>query len=502
MRLRQLLDPGVVVEDRGDTNPQIRALTADSRHVESGVLFAALAGTKTDGRQYIEEAIGKGAAAILTDPSIQGRDLGVPLIVDRQPRRRLALMASRFFGRQPDHAVAVTGTNGKTSVAHFTRQLWQELGFRAASLGTLGLEAPGFTGDAGLTTPDPIALHKLLSDLAKANIQHLALEASSHGLDQRRLDGVVLEAAAFTNLSRDHFDYHGSHEAYLAAKARLFEEVLPSGGKAILNADIPEFGPLSSICGKRGLDVIDYGQNALCVKLLERVPRPDGQDLSIAVQGQIYHVKSQLVGGFQADNLMAALALAMATAGQDRQDLLIAALGSLEGVRGRLQRVDGSPEGVSVFVDYAHTPDALAHVLDALRPHAEGSLMVVFGCGGDRDPGKRSEMGRIAAERADVVLVTDDNPRSEDPAFIRQAILDACPGAIEVGDRSDAIHLAVRKLGVGDVLVVAGKGHEAGQVVGDEILPFDDVAVVRAALNELTGAPLKGPASSLHGYEQ
>jgi len=499
MRLRQ--HPGVVVEGPDNTDPQIRALTADSRKVESGVLFAALAGTKADGRQYIHEAIDKGAAAILTDPSMRGQDLGVPLILDQQPRRRLALMASRFFGRQPNHAVAVTGTNGKTSVAHFTRQLWQALGMKAASLGTLGLDAPGFEEKAGLTTPDPVDLQRLLSELAEADIQHLALEASSHGLDQRRLDGAVLEAAAFTNLSRDHFDYHGSYNAYFAAKARLFEEVLPSGGKAILNADIPEFGQLSSICLKRGLDVIDYGQNADGVKLLERRPRPDGQDLAIAVQGQVYHVKSPLVGGFQAYNLMAALALTLATTDQDHVDQLIAALGSIKGALGRLQRVDGSPRGISVFVDYAHTPDALAHVLDALRPHTEGALMLVFGCGGDRDPGKRPAMGRVAAERADDVFVTDDNPRSEDPALIRQAVLDVCPGAVEVGDRREAIHLAVRKLGVGDILVVAGKGHETGQIVGDEILPFDDVAVVKTALAELTGAPQEDPASSLHGYE-
>ena len=488
MRLRQLLDPGVVVEGRDNANPEIRALTADSRNVDDGALFAALAGSRTDGRRYVDEAIGKGAAAILADPSMQGRDLGTPLIIDPEPRRRLALIASRFFGQQPAHIVAVTGTNGKTSIATFVRQLWQAIGLEAASLGTLGLEAPGITGKAGLTTPDPIALHRLLSELAEAGIQHLALEASSHGLDQRRLDGVTLKAAAFTNLSRDHLDYHGSFEAYFAAKARLFDELLPAGGKAVLNADIPEFGELSSICRKRGLEVIAYGQGGDDIKLLERRAHADGQDLSILVRGQARHVKSRLVGGFQAENLLAALGLGLATTDDDDHDQLVAALGSLEGAPGRLQPVDGSPRGLSVFVDYAHTPDALARVLDALRPHTEGALMVVFGCGGDRDPGKRPVMGRIAAERADKAFVTDDNPRSEDPGLIRRAILEACPGAIEVGDRREAIHLAVRKLGVGDILVVAGKGHETGQIVGDKVLPFDDVAVVKAALAELAGS--------------
>lgn len=502
MRLRQLLDRGVVVEGSADNNPDIRALTADSRKVESGTLFAAFAGSKTDGRRYIDDALSKGAVAILADPSMRGRELGVPLIADPLPRRRFALMASRFFGQQPAHAVAVTGTNGKTSIANFTRQLWQALGLKAASLGTLGLDAPGFAGKAGLTTPDPALLHQLLAELAEAGVQHLALEASSHGLDQHRLDGVVLKAAAFTNLSRDHFDYHGSADAYFAAKARLFEELLPDDGKAVLNADIPEIDRLRAICRDRGLETITYGRAGDQIKLLERHPRPGGQDLTIAVRGKSFQVTTSLMGGFQADNLMAALGLAWATTGDGDLEQLMAALGRIEGALGRLQPVDGSPGGVSVFVDYAHTPDALAHVLDALRPHIAGSLMVVFGCGGDRDTGKRAVMGKIAAEHADKVFITDDNPRSEDPASIRRAILDACPGAVEVGDRARAIHLAVRKLGVGDILVVAGKGHETGQIVGQSVLPFDDVAVVKAALAELTGSASKDPASSMHGRER
>ncbi len=502
MRLRQLLDPGVAVEGSGDTDPPIRALTASSRQVEQGSLFAAFAGTNTDGRRYIGEAIAKGAAAILADPSLRGRELGVPLVIDPEPRRRFALMASRFFKRQPAGSVAVTGTNGKTSVANFTRQLWQALGLKAASLGTLGLEAPGFEGKAGLTTPDPVELHRLLAHLADADIQHLALEASSHGLDQHRLDGVVLRAAAFTNLSRDHFDYHGSVEAYFQAKARLFEKLLPGDGKAVLNADIPEVSRLRSICRERGLEVITYGRAGDDIELLERRVRADGQDLAVSVRGRPYDIRTRLMGGFQADNLMAALALAWATAGDDALDRLMAALGTIEGAPGRLQPVPGSQGDVSVFVDYAHTPDALAHVLDALRPHTEGALMVVFGCGGDRDPGKRPIMGKIAADRADKVFITDDNPRSEDPASIRQAILEACPDAVDAGDRDEAIHLAVSKLGVGDILVVAGKGHETGQTVGQSVLPFDDVAVVKAALAGFPGPDPNDHAPLLHGRER
>ncbi|MGI9433354.1 MAG: UDP-N-acetylmuramoyl-L-alanyl-D-glutamate--2,6-diaminopimelate ligase, partial [Geminicoccaceae bacterium] len=472
--------PGVIVES-GDLDPEIRALTADSREVENGSIFAALAGSLTDGRDYIDQAIAKGAVAILADPSLQGRDFGRPLILDPNPRRRLALMAARFFGRQPENVVAITGTNGKTSVAGFTRQLWQGLGYPAAALGTLGLDAPGHASKAGLTTPDPVMLHQLLAELADGGIQHLALEASSHGLDQHRLDGVALKAAAFTNLSRDHFDYHGSVDAYFKAKARLFGELLHEDGIAVLNADSPEFDRLGTICRDRGIKLLAYGREAADIKLAASHPRDDGQNLTLDVQGRRFEVETELMGGFQAENLMAALGLVMATseAPIDRQ---IETLSTLQGAPGRMQRVDGSPKGVSVFVDYAHTPDALAHVLGALRPHTKGVLMAVFGCGGDRDPGKRAQMGEIAASMADKVVVTDDNPRHEDAESIRRAILDACPGAIEIGDRAQAIHLAVRMLGVGDVLVVAGKGHETGQIVGRMVLPFDDVAVTKAAI--------------------
>ncbi|MGI9420656.1 MAG: UDP-N-acetylmuramoyl-L-alanyl-D-glutamate--2,6-diaminopimelate ligase [Geminicoccaceae bacterium] len=489
MRLRRLLHPGVTIEgsDAGSiVDIDILAVTADSRDVRPGTLFAALAGSRMDGRLFIEDAVARGAAAVLTDPSFAGREIGVPLILDPRPRRGLALIAARFYEHQPEMAVAVTGTNGKTSVVNFVRQIWQMLGRRGASLGTLGLSAEGFDGRAGLTTPDPVRLHALLAELAAAEVDHLALEASSHGLDQHRLDGVRLQAAAFTNLSRDHFDYHGSVEAYFEAKARLFRELLPEGGHAVLNADIPEFRELLAICKERGHQVTAFGEVGDDIRLLQCRPRPNGQDLTIDVRSKVHEVATPLVGGFQAENLLAALGLVLATMPEET-DRIVAALSEVEGVRGRLEAVQlsdwgGSDRGFSVFIDYAHTPDALAHVLDALKPHVGGKLMVVFGCGGDRDAGKRPAMGKIAVERADRVFITDDNPRSEDPATIRRMILEAAPGAIDVADREQAIHRAVRNLDVGDVLVIAGKGHETGQIVGSEVLPFDDAAVARTAL--------------------
>ncbi len=490
MRLRALLGPGVTVQDAGGGAAggaaEITGLSADSRTVQPGWLFAALPGSRTDGRRFVADAIARGAAAVLAPPDLAEAELGVPLVLDPDPRRRLALIAARFYGRQPRAIVAVTGTSGKTSIAGFAMQLWTGLGRPAAALGTLGLIAPGGRGAPGLTTPDPVRLHALLAELAARGIEHLALEASSHGLDQRRLDGVHLVAAAFTNLSRDHFDYHGSQDAYLAAKRRLFSELLPPGGTAVLNADQPEFEPLAAVCRARAIAVLDYGLAAARLRLLERRPEADGQTISFALDGRRHRVRTPLVGAFQASNLLAALGLVIA-AGAD-PEAAAGLLGRLEGAPGRMQRIGVHRSGAPVFVDYAHKPDALAKMLDALRPHTENRLVLVFGCGGDRDPGKRAEMGAIAAARADLVYVTDDNPRSEDPATIRRAILDACPGAIEIGDRRAAIRAAIAGLEAGDLLVVAGKGHETGQIVGDRVLPFEDALEVRAALAELSGA--------------
>jgi UDP-N-acetylmuramoyl-L-alanyl-D-glutamate--2,6-diaminopimelate ligase len=485
VRLSDLLDPGVTLRGATEAEVEISGLSADSRTLEPGMLFAALAGSRSDGRRFVADALAKGAAAVLADPAFTAEGLGVPLVLDPDPRRRLALMAARFYRRQPRCVVAVTGTSGKTSVAGFVRQLWERLGHPAASLGTLGLIAPGHDAGAGLTTPDPVCLHALLAQLAGDGVDHLALEASSHGLDQRRLDGVRILAAAFTNLSRDHFDYHGTSEKYLAAKRRLFSELLAPEGTAVLNADQPEFAGLAAVCRGRGIAVLDYGARAERLRLVARRPENDGQRLELAIDGRAHVVRTPLAGGFQAANLLAALGLAAATGA----DAAAAAplLEGLEGAAGRLERIGVHPSGAPVYVDYAHKPDALAQVLDALRPHADGRLVVVFGCGGDRDPGKRPLMGEIAAAKADLVFVTDDNPRSEQPAAIRQAVMAACPGAIEIGDRRSAIRAAIGELRQGDLLVVAGKGHERGQIVGDRVLPFDDAAEVRAAL--ASGAP-------------
>lgn len=471
------------------TDPEILGLTADSRQVRPGFLFAALRGTARDGRAFAREAVAKGVVAILTDdPAALALDpetrRRVAVIADANPQRRLALFAARFYGRQPHTVAAVTGTNGKTSVAHFTREIWSATGHRAASLGTLGLISPAGRRPGALTTPDPVALHRDLAELATAGIEHVAIEASSHGLAQYRLDGIAPAAAAFTNLTRDHLDYHGDMESYRAAKERLFTELLAAGRVAVLNADSPESRRFAILCHEREHRVIAYG-NALDAELriLHRLPRPFGQHLATELFGERHDIELPLVGAFQAMNVLAALGLVVATGGD--LTAAVAALAHLPGVPGRVQLVGETAAGAPVFVDYAHTPDALATVLSALRPHAEERLVVVFGAGGDRDRGKRPQMGRIAAELADVVYVTDDNPRSENPAEIRRAILAAAPGVIEVGDRREAIGAAIGALRRGDLLVIAGKGHETGQIIGRETLPFDDAVVAREALAEI-----------------
>jgi UDP-N-acetylmuramoyl-L-alanyl-D-glutamate--2,6-diaminopimelate ligase len=406
------------------------------------------------------------------------------VIEDENPRLRLASLAARFYGRQPATVAAVTGTNGKTSTVQFARQLWALLGHKAASLGTLGITAPGMDRYGSLTTPDTVSLHRALAELADAGIDHLAMEASSHGLDQYRLDGVKVAAAGFTNLSRDHLDYHGSMEVYLAAKAMLFDRVLPPGGAAVLNADTPEFTPLSELCARRGHRLIGYGAQAKELVLLDLLPLPHGQRLKLEVFGRVHDIRLPLAGRFQCMNALCALGLVIG-GGADADDAT-AALEKLGGVHGRLELVANHPSGAPVYVDYAHTPDALETVLRALRPHAERKLVVVFGCGGDRDRGKRPVMGELASRLADRAIVTDDNPRTEVAAAIRREVLAGCPpDAEEIGDRGEAIRAAVRDLGEGDVLVIAGKGHEQGQTVGTEVLPFDDAEVARTAVREV-----------------
>lgn len=464
------------------TDVEIMGLAIDSRQVKPGYLFGALPGFQVDGREFIGQAVEKGAVAVL---AASGTELdedrgGVSLVTHDNPRRAIALMAARFYGRQPHVIAAVTGTNGKTSVATFTRQIWQHLGYRAASLGTLGVEPERPNAPAALTTPDPIELQHCLAELARDGFDHLAMEASSHGLDQSRLDGVAVTSAAFTNLSRDHLDYHGDMDHYFAAKCRLFDSLLNPGGTAVLNADIPEFEKLVAVCEQRGLRVLSFGSEGQDIKLLSRTPTSAGQNLHIEIFGHLHHVTFPVAGSFQAWNLLAALGLVIS--GGVKPEDAISAVPSLSGVPGRVEFVGVSPAGGAIYVDYAHTPDALETVLTALRPHCEARLWVAVGCGGDRDPGKRPMMGEVAERLADVAIITDDNPRSEDPARIRAAMIAAAPNAREIGDRRAAIFSAVHEMIRGDLLVIAGKGHESGQKVGDVVHPFDDRDVAREAI--------------------
>ncbi|WP_372623480.1 UDP-N-acetylmuramoyl-L-alanyl-D-glutamate--2,6-diaminopimelate ligase [Falsiroseomonas sp.] len=472
----------------GGEAPRIAGLTADSRAVRQGTLFAALPGAKADGRDFIGEAVARGAAAVLA-PEGTTWPAGVPqrpLLLATDPRRALALLAAAFHGtQQPPTLAAVTGTNGKTSTVDFLRQIWAMDGARAASLGTLGLVAPGFPRGPSLTTPDPVALHATLATLAKAGVTHAAMEASSHGLDQRRLDGARFAAAGFSNLTRDHLDYHGSMEAYRAAKLRLFDTLLPAGATAVAQAEMEaeSLAALRRIAEARGLRLLTVGVAGEAVRLLRQLPRPDGQEVDIEFFGTRHALRLALPGRFQADNALLAAALAVATGMQAAR--VLALLPLLAGVRGRMELAARLPNGAAVYVDYAHTPDALERLLAALRPHvAPGAkLHVLFGAGGDRDPGKRPLMGAACAKLADTCWVTDDNPRGEEPAAIRAAVLAGCPGGMDAGDRAAAIARALAALGPGDVLAVAGKGHESGQTIGAVTHPFDDVAVVRGLLN-------------------
>jgi UDP-N-acetylmuramoyl-L-alanyl-D-glutamate--2,6-diaminopimelate ligase len=470
----------------GPLDVEIAGLTADSRRVHPGYLFAALPGSEVDGRDYVPAALKAGAAALLLP---EGSRLSVPaeiaVLTTANPRRALALMAARFAGRQPKIVCAVTGTSGKTSTTVFARQLWTLLGHRAGSMGTIGVIAPGYERGESLTTPDPIELHAILAELARKDVDHVAIEASSHGLDQYRLDGVQLAAAAFTNLSRDHLDYHPTMDAYLNAKLRLFEVLLPCGASAVVNADIEPAARVAEIAQRRKQRLIRFGRNGTEIRLLKQLPGATGQVLELEVLGKRHTVTFPVVGLFQAENLLAALGLVIGS-GADPEKT-VGMIDRLTGVHGRIEHVATTPSGGSIYVDYAHKPAGLEAVLTALRPHAEGRLVVVFGCGGDRDPGKRPQMGEIATRLADCVIVTDDNPRTEDPATIRAAILQGAPGATEIGDRAQAIKQAVAALRHGDLLVIAGKGHETYQIVGKTKHPFDDSAVARAAVADIGG---------------
>lgn len=487
MRLIEVLKgtENMIDAQRIDGTLDIAGLTCDSRAVRPGYLFAALPGVKADGRDYIDQAVAGGAVCVLGPVDTQAP---VPVISAGNPRQVFALMAANFYPRQPETIAAITGTNGKTSTAAFLRQIWEHLGHKAASVGTIGVHGAGFDEPGGLTTPDPVKLHETLQRLADGGVDHLAMEASSHGLEQFRLDGVRVRAAAFTNISRDHLDYHGTMEDYLAAKMRLFSDVLAEDGVAVVNADAPEAQEIEAVARKRGVRTITYGRAGGCIRVLEREARPGAQQITMMVGDQNFTFVLPLAGRFQAENALCALGLAIAL-GADVADA-VNALEHLDGVPGRLQHI-GQVNGADVYVDYAHTPDALLNVLDALRPHAENKLHVLFGCGGDRDPGKRPEMGRIAHEKADRVIVTDDNPRTEDAGEIRRQILAAAPGALEIGDRHAAIRDAISGLHAGDVLVLAGKGHEQGQIVGADVLPFDDVQEAQAAMRAVQASAVQ-----------
>jgi UDP-N-acetylmuramoyl-L-alanyl-D-glutamate--2,6-diaminopimelate ligase len=460
-------------------DPPILGLTADSRRVQPGWLFAALPGAKADGKCFVPQALARGAAAVLANEDLAG--VAAPVVSVGDPRRAYALAAAAFFGRQPKVCVAVTGTNGKTSVVAFCRQIFATLARTAAGMGTLGV----VVGDEqltapGLTTPDAADVAELMATLARRGVTHLALEASSHGIDQRRLDGVRIAAAGFLNLTQDHLDYHGTMGAYRAAKLRLFETLLPRGAPAVLNADSDAFPAFAAAAVTGGHTVISVGAMGEGLTLAGRALAKGGQKLKISAFGQRHEVRLPLAGAFQASNALVAAGLCIA-AGEDPESVL-AALEHIEGARGRLQRVGARAGGGEAYVDYAHTPDGLRTVLAALRPHAGGRLIVVFGAGGDRDRGKRPQMGAAAAELADIAIVTDDNPRSEAPGAIRAEIMAGAPALKEIEGRRAAIAAAVALLQAGDVLVVAGKGHEQGQIVGDEVLPFDDVEETKAAL--------------------
>jgi UDP-N-acetylmuramoyl-L-alanyl-D-glutamate--2,6-diaminopimelate ligase len=474
-------------------DPVVAGLTLDSRKVRPGYLFAAVAGSKADGASFVDDAVKRGATAILaaSDAVLPALGSGIAVVRDANPRRRIALMAASFAGLQPATIAAVTGTNGKSSTVHFVRHIWTEFGFKAASVGTLGIVSPGLAREAGLTTPDPVQLHADLATMAREGVTHLAIEASSHGLDQHRLDGLRLSAACFTNLTHEHLDYHPSMDAYFAAKARLFAELLPSSGTAVVNADTSRVSELGEICKGRGIRFWTYGAKGREFRLLEGQPTANGQHLAIEVMGARHEVSLPLIGAFQASNALAALGLVVAGGGDASR--AVAALATLSGAPGRLQLVARHRTGAPVYVDYAHKPEALETVLATLRPFAKGKLVVVFGCGGDRDRAKRPLMGEIATRLADFTIVTDDNPRSEEPQSIRAEILRGIPVTREnfhearEGRRAAIARGMAVLSNADDLLLIAGKGHETGQTIMGATHPFDDAQVARQLAREPAG---------------
>ncbi len=471
-------------ETPADGGIEVSSVTSDSRKVVSGSIFVALTGARADGAAFAADADERGAVAVVAGEGVTLGSLELPILRVADPRRALALLAARLAGAQPRTIVAVTGTSGKTSIAAFVRQIWARQHFPAASIGTIGIVSPKGETYGSLTTPDPVELHRLLAMLARDGVTHAAIEASSHGLDQRRLDGVKLAAGAFTNLSRDHLDYHPTIEAYFAAKMRLFDTLMPKGAPAIVDVDTPWGEAAARHASAAGLRVMTVGRAGTQIRLSDVAPDGFAQTFVADVAGRRHRVRLPLLGTFQISNALVATGLAIATGTPEAE--AFEALDHVVGASGRLELIGSTGDGAPVFVDYAHKPDGLEKVIAALRPFTSGRLIVIFGCGGDRDAGKRPIMGEIATRLADVTIVTDDNPRSEEPVEIRRQILVAAPGAIEIGDRASAIRAGVGMLKRGDVLVVAGKGHETGQIVGDRVLPFSDHEAVRAALAEIT----------------
>ncbi|HEX8241155.1 MAG TPA: UDP-N-acetylmuramoyl-L-alanyl-D-glutamate--2,6-diaminopimelate ligase [Allosphingosinicella sp.] len=467
MRLADLAGIG------GDS--RVTGFAIDHRKVAPGTVFGAFRGTMFNGEDFIPQAVGAGAVAVVARPEV--RVDGAAHVAADEPRREFARLAARFFEPFPETVVAVTGTNGKTSSVELTRQLWRMAGHHAASIGTLGVTTADDRVTTGLTTPDIVTFLSNMAGLAREGVTHAAFEASSHGLSQYRTEGLPVHAAAFTNFTRDHLDYHETMKAYFEAKMRLFDEVVEPDGTAVIWADDPKSDEVARRARARGLRLLTVGRRGETLKVTGREPTQLGQRLTVEAEGGIHGIDLPLIGAYQAANALTAAGLVLATGGDLQRTL--ASLGRVQGVRGRLERAVISRAGAPVYVDYAHTPDAIEAAIEALRPHARGRLIIVFGAGGDRDVGKRAEMGATAARLADLVVVTDDNPRSEDPAAIRRDVLRGAPGAREVGGRRDAIAAAVAEAGADDIVLLAGKGHEQGQIVGDRVLPFDDVTVAR-----------------------
>jgi UDP-N-acetylmuramoyl-L-alanyl-D-glutamate--2,6-diaminopimelate ligase len=458
-----------------ESDSEVTGFAIDHRKVARGSVFGAFKGVVFNGEDFIGQAVDRGAVAVVARPDAQVDR--VPHLADPEPRRLFADLAARFYAPYPETVVAVTGTNGKTSTVEMTRQIWRMLGHRSASIGTLGVTTSDDQVKTGLTTPDIVTFLINMAGLKRMGTSHVAYEASSHGLDQHRAEGVPLAAAAFTNFSRDHLDYHGTMDEYFEAKMRLFEWLLPSGKQAVVWTDDPKSGEVMKRARNAGHELLTVGRRGETIRLVEQAPTALGQTLMLEHGGKSHRLALPLIGAYQASNVLTAAGLVLATGGE--WNATFSAMQRVAPVRGRLERAVISRAGVPVYIDYAHTPDALEAAIAALRPHVEGRLITVFGAGGDRDQGKRLEMGAVASRLSDVVIVTDDNPRSEDPATIRSAIMAGAPDATEVGGRREAIAEAIRIAHAGDIVLVAGKGHETGQIIGDRVLPFDDVLVAR-----------------------